>query len=42
LSAYDLRARAAADRLDTSFVEECFHVNDKPENAEVAKIAGSP
>jgi type II secretory pathway predicted ATPase ExeA len=35
-AAYDLRAMAAADRLDADFVEECFHMNDKPENAEVA------
>lgn len=35
-AAYDLRAMAATDRLDADFVEECFHMNDKPENAEVA------
>jgi general secretion pathway protein A len=35
-AAYDLRGMAVADRLDGNFVEECFHMNDKPENAEVA------
>jgi general secretion pathway protein A len=33
---YDLRAMADTDRLDADFVEECYHMNDKPENAEIA------
>jgi general secretion pathway protein A len=34
-AAYDLRAMADKDRLDADFIEECYHMNDKPENAEV-------